>query len=224
VFWAGCSSQNAEESLAIVDFLTAFEFESGDQGWEGGISDFPADFPDRANLYAVSNDIIPNSLSTDSKGLNITADNPNGDLFYFFKRKISGLEPASRYRLDFEFLVYTQLQGISEGEIFLKIGAVNFEPELEFQAFGSETDYLMLNVDKGDNNDESGADVVNIGSVKEFSGDTPEVISGNSFDFPIEAVSDNNGELWLIVGVDSGVKSTLTFGMSALTVYYRKQI
>jgi len=36
-------------------------------------------------------------------------------------------------------------------------------------------------------------------------------------------VADANGEVWLIIGVDSGIKSNLTFGMMALTVYYRKQ-
>jgi hypothetical protein len=224
VIWTGCSQKNEDVSADIVDYLTAFDFESGDQGWIGGISDFPADQTNRDAMFAVSNDIVPNSLSVETKGLNVTADNVNGDMFYYFKRKISGLDPSSRYRLDFEFLVYTQIQGTSDGELFLKLGATGYEPELEFSGFGTDKNYLTLNIDKGETNDESGADLVNIGSIKEFSGDTPEVISGNSFDFPIEVYSDQKGEMWVIIGVDSEVKSTLTFGMTALTIYYRKQI
>lgn len=222
LFLSGCSSQMDNNDSQIVDLLTAFDFENGRQEWEGGISDYPINYQDSAE-FKVSNDIVANSLSTEGKGLTISAENPNGELFYYFFRKVSDLIPNQNYRLDFEFLVYTQLSGTEEGELFLKIGATNFAPELVTQSIGNAEDYVVLNIDKGDTNSDSGMDLVNIGSVKEFVGNTPELISGNSFDTLIEVVSDNNGEVWLIVGVDSGIKSNLTFGMAALTVYYRKQ-
>ena len=222
LFFSGCMSQMDDNEPQVVDLLTAFDFENGSQGWEGGISDYPLNYPDSAQ-YKVGNDILANSLSSDSKGLTISADNPSGELFYYFKRKVSDLEPNQNYRLDFEFLVYAQVAGSGDGELFLKIGATNFVPELITQTSGKAGDCIALNIDKGASNSDSGLDVVNIGSVKEFTGNTPEVISGNSFDFPIEVVADANGEVWLIIGVDSGIKSDLTFGMMALTVYYRKQ-
>ena len=83
--------------------------------------------------------------------------------------------------------------------------------------------YLVLNIDKGDTNSESGKDIVNVGSIKQFTSDTPGAISGNTFDIDFEVESDENGEIWLVIGVDSGLKSQLTFGLAALTVYYQKQ-
>ena len=222
---SGCLSEMEDGNIESNDLLSTFDFEDGDQGWEGGISDFPIDEKDSTE-YSFSNIQVPVSLSLDNKGLNISADNPHGDLFYYFKRKVSGLGPNVTYKIDFEFLVYTQLSlsdTSSSEEIYLKVGAVNYEPNLDLLLWENSEDYLVLNLDKGETNSESGEDIVNVGSVKEFTSDTPDVISGNTFDFNIEVESNKNGEVWLVIGVDSGFKSQLTFGLAALTVYYRKQ-
>lgn len=220
---AGCSSEM--ESTDIVDLLTVFDFENGDQDWEGGISDYPIDYV-KSSDYIFSTIKIPTSLPIEGNGLSIKADNPHGDLFYFFKRKIQGLEPNKKYRLDFEFLIYTQLltqpDKYSSAELYLKMGGVNYEPKLEQLTWQNSLDYMTLNVDKGASNSASGEDLVNVGSIKEFTSDTPEVISGNTFDFLIEVESDKNGAIWLVMGIDSGVKSQLIFGMAALTVFFRK--
>ena len=137
------------------------------------------------------------------------------------------MEPNKKYKIDFEFLIYTQLltqiDKLSSDELYLKIGAVNYEPSLEQFTWRNSLDYMALNVDKGATNSDSGEDIINIGSVSELTSDTPEAISGNTFDQLIEVETDKDGTVWLIVGVDSGIKSQLTFGMAALTVFYRKQ-
>jgi len=223
LFLVGCKSEM--ESIDIVDFLTVFDFENGNQNWEGGISDYPIDYIENSD-YLFSSINIPTSLPIEGKGLSISADNPHGDLFYFFKRKIQDLEPNKRYKLDFEFLIYTQLMTqtdkSSSKELYLKMGGVNYEPMLEQLTRRNSLGYMSLNIDKGVTNSSSGEDLVNIGSVKEFTSEIPEVISGNTFDFLIEVESNKNGVIWLVIGVDSGVKSQLTFGMAALTVYFRE--
>ena len=100
----GCMEQNAVES---VDLISAFDFDSGAQDWEGGISDYPINYEDSTD-YQLSNIQVPGELLMQGKGLNISAENPHGDLFYYFKRHIAGLAPNTNYKLDFEFLVYTQ--------------------------------------------------------------------------------------------------------------------
>ena len=222
---SGCFSEMDDANVASDDLLSTFDFEDGEQGWEGGISDFPIDEKDSSD-YSFSNIQVPVSLSLENKGLNISADNPHGDLFYYFKRKVSDLGSNITYKIDFEFLVYTQLsqsETTSSEEIYLKVGAVNYEPNLQQLLWKNSENYFVLNIDKGETNSESGKDIVNVGSVKEFTSDTPDVISGNTFDFNIEVESNKNGEVWLVIGVDSGFKSQLTFGLAALTVYYRKQ-
>jgi len=227
LFFGGCAS----DIDSNVDLLTAFDFESGNQQWGGGVSDFPVDYKDSIDVQ-LSRGQVANSFAMDgiiglSTGLNIGGENPHGDLFYFFNRKVSGLRPGKMYRLDFEFLVYAQLinppEILSSEELYLKIGAVNYEPELEEVIWRNSIDYLALNVDKGEINSDGGHDMINIGSIKDFTSDVPEIISGNTFDESIEIEADKNGDIWILIGVDSGIRSYLTFGMEALTVYYREK-
>ena len=218
----GCSPEMESQ----VDLVSAFDFESGAQQWEGGVSDYPTALEESISFELVT-DQVANSLSlSEGMGLNISGDNPHGDLFYYFKRKVSGLEPIKLYKLDFEFLIYAQIaddvvKGASD-DLFLKIGAVNYQPELEEVIWRNSEKYIALNLDKGETNNDEGRDMQNVGSIYQFTSQVPEVISGNTFDNNFEVSSNKDGEIWILVGVDSGIKGNLTFGMEALTVYYRK--
>jgi hypothetical protein len=222
----GCSSNMDSE----VDLLTSFDFESGSQQWEGGYSDFPVDYADSIN-FKMNTDYVENAFAMAdaieglSSGINVQADNPHGDLFYYFTRKIFGLSANTVYQLDFEFLVYAQLvdkpEKLSSNELYLKLGAVNYEPQLEEVVWRNNLQYKTLNVKKGELNSDGGADMLNVGSIKDFTSEVPEIISGNTFDTNFEVKSNADGEIWILVGADSGIRSQLTFGMEALTVYYR---
>ncbi len=221
--FAGCSSDMDMASADFAELITTFDFETSDQIWEGGISDFPVDYKDSIQ-YVVTDQQISNSASLyEGNGLSISADNPHGDLFYYFKKKIIGFKSNTNYKLNFEFLVYSHLSGeegvAADEDIYLKVGAVNFDPTLEKQT-RHLTEFYTLNVDKGASNAGSGSDLVNLGSIKEFMGNQPESISGNTYDIPIEVKSDSDGAIWLMIGVDSGVKCNLTFSLAAITVYY----
>lgn len=221
----GCAMDMDSQST-VVDLITTFDFEQDHQAWEGGISDYPADYEGSSD-FTFNSVITPSNLVLEGKGLSISADNPHGELFYYFKREIAGLVPGKKYKVDFEFLVYTQLltqsDNLTDEELYLKIGAVNYMPELKQFVWQSSIDYIVLNIDKGTTNSDSGTDLANIGSVKEFTSDIPEDIFGNTSDFQIEVEANADGAIWIVIGVDSGVKSELTFGLAALTVYYRER-
>ncbi|MCG8311428.1 MAG: hypothetical protein MI975_28830 [Cytophagales bacterium] len=222
LFLFGCSADMDSQ----VDLLMAFDFESGNQQWNGGVSDYPVHFEDSLAVQ-LSTDKVANSLPLDeSAGLNISGENPYGDLFYFFSRKVI-VEPGKKYRLDFEFLIYAQLadgavKSLSE-ELYLKLGAVNYKPELEKVVWRNSEDYKTLNIDKGERNGDEGQDMLNIGSIKEYANLVPEAISGNTFDRAFEIESNKDGEIWILIGVDSGIRSNITFGLEALTVYYTEK-
>ena len=219
----GCSGDSEDQ----VDLLTTFDFESGDQLWTGGISDFPVAYEDDLYFLMSTEKVRNSSFLDESSGLNVSGENPHGDLFYYFSRKVGGLIPNSKYKLDYEFLVYAQLlekpDKLSSEELYLKVGAVNYEPELEKVLWRNSLEYKALNIDKGEFNSDGGEDMINIGSIREFTSEIPEVVSGNTFDQNFEVVSNNAGEIWIMIGVDSGIKSKLTFGIEALTVYFRQR-
>lgn len=220
-FYSGCSSK-----LENADLVSVFDFEAASQDWIGGISDYPVASLDTYNYVESGAQLMYNSVLR-SNGLSIGAENPHGELFYFFQRKIDGLKPNAFYKIDFEFLIMSQLNsGVAKNaseDIFLKIGAVNYEPELTKIQWKNDEEYMILNVEKGLENKDSGNELTNVGSIMRFTSDDPETISGNTFDVPIFVRTDQSGSIWLIIGVDSGIKNYLTFSMVALTVYYTEK-
>jgi len=223
LFFGSCSDDMQYDSLDYAELISTFDFESADQLWEGGISDYPLDFKDSLHYYVANEQLTSANAVYDGNSLSISADNPHGDLFYYFKKKISGFKPKTTYKLDFEFLLFSELgdnQSIpKDQDLFLKMGGVNFDPSLRTEQ-RHFSEYVTLNVDKGGSNEGSGKDIVNLGSMKNFLKDQPGSVSGNTFDVPMEVKSDADGAIWLLIGVDSGVKSPLTFSLAAVTVYY----
>ena len=219
----GCFGNTEDQ----VDLLTTFDFESGDQLWTGGISDYPVAYEEDLYFLMSSEKVNNSSFLDESTGLNISGENPHGDLFYYFTRKVGGLVPNSVYQVDYEFLVYAQLleepDRLSSEELYLKLGAVDHQPELETVLWRNSLEYKALNIDKGEFNSEGGEDMINLGSIREFTSEVPEVVSGNTFDKNFVVESNSNGEIWIIIGVDSGIKSHLTFGLEALTIYFRQR-
>ncbi len=226
IMLGSCNSAPDENALMGVDLISSFDFESGHQDWVGGVSDFAAtNIADNANYaYSFYNAKGPENLPWQGYGLTITAENPHGDLFYFFKKQVTGLKPNKNYSVDFEFIVYTQLDsGKSVGsteDIFLKVGVVNSEPLTQMIPSGGSADFYSLNFDKGESNEDSGEDLKNLGSIKKYTKSTVEAISGNTYKSHMTVMADSQGSVWLIIGVDSSIRSQLTFGLMAMTVYY----
>lgn len=219
----GCSDAMEKDAAEYADLISTFDFQSSDQRWDGGISDYPLDYEDSSEFVIRSQQLNYANSVYDGNGMSISANNPHGDLFYYFKRKITGFRPNTAYSVDFDFLVFSQIHNekvdLSQ-DIFLKVGAVNFEPKIVEIKLGTGQAYLSLNVDKGSLNSDSGSDMVNMGSIKGFTSMEAEAISGNTFDKDLWVQSDASGAIWLLIGVDSGVKSELTFSLAAITAYY----
>ena len=216
-----------DEELGIkADYISIFDFESGSQGWKGGIADYPVKSRDSIK-YVVDNLYLPSNMLVEGNGLKITAENHHRDLFYYFVHNVTDLKPKTRYEIDFEFLLYVEVNNdikkkAGEG-MYLKIGGVDHEPMLVTKTMDNKQEYMVLNIDKGDTNIDDGKDLVMVGDVTSFAGPSPEVISGNTFDKAILVKTDANGALWLVVGVDSGIDAELTFGLAAITVYYKER-
>ena len=228
LFLMGCADDASDE----IDLLESFDFAIDNQQWNGGISDYPERYEDSLDFY-LSRDFEENKYGMDhgnsglNSGLNISSYNPHGDLFYYFIRKVIDLKPETIYYLDFEFLVYAlvtdEIDDLSSFDLFLKMGAVNFQPQLEQVPWPDQVIYKILNIDKGHANQDEGKDLINVGSIKEFTDKEPNIITGNTFDRNYQVKTNSDGHLWILIGVDSGIRNHLTFGMEALNLYYREK-
>lgn len=199
-----------------------YTFEDGPEGWSGNFADYPIDQEASYDLH-FGYSTLPSPLDESQGALMITGNNHSDDLFMFIKRKITGLSPGRRYTLAFtvEFAsnVPDGMVGIggSPGEsVYIKAGASQLEPIKIESADG----YYRMNIDKG-NQAQGGEDMITIG---DFSNDTDLdeytlVTRTTDIGFPVQA--DNNGELWIIVGTDSGFEGVTTIFYDRIEVELR---
>lgn len=215
----GCMKEDPDPGLE--ERVLSDSFESGMQGWEGGFADLPVDGLDTYELD-VSLDNLPQETGTRDQALRIQGQNRSDDLFMFLKKEISGLEAGARYRVVFELSLASRypensvgIGGSPGGSVFLKAGAVTREPKPVLVEEAGST-YYRMNIDKG-NQSQEGADMQGLGTIgiagEEF---VYKIIRRDNLNRPLEVRAGPNGQLWLIIGTDSGFEG--------LTVLYYKEI
>lgn len=203
----GTSTQNSTE----LEF--SFTFEENFEGWISGFSDYPVDEEDFFNL-AAEHKTLPAPLNADSGSINIRGDNRSDDLFMFIKRKITGLNANETYRISIviEFANNAPEESFGAGgspgsSVFVKAGASQIEPLPEIMdEAGFENGFYRMNIDKG-NQSTGGSNMVVIGNAGH---------DGEEFEYRLierslnnfEARTNSSGELWLIIGTDSGFEGT----------------
>jgi hypothetical protein len=217
---AGCASDDEEGGFQILTYN--YDFNNSHFDWQGGFADYPTSGDTTSYELQYRYTHTPSSARN---SLMISGNNHSDDLFMYIKKKIEGLSPDTEYTMTLEVEFASEARegtvgiGGAPGEsVYLKVGAVPIEPKTLQLA-----DQFVMNIDKG-HQSESGDDMIKIGDIA-VPADTDGFVlttrsnspyDGNSsFHQPIMVRSNNEGELWLIVGTDSGYEGTTT-------IYYTK--
>jgi len=215
----GCNLNNTgSQDLALESIVS--DFSHSQDGWEADFSDYPATAEDSLKLnlqFSYTN--LPANLGS-GKSIMLSGTNYNDDLFMFIKKKVNGLRPNTEYTLTFEveFASNASSGGTSSNEgspgesVFLKAGAVSVEPSKIVR----ESDYV-LNIDKGQLL-YGGQNMIVLGNIaagQNASNYTLLTRTNANNLVPFTAITNSAGELWLIVGTDSGFSGTTT-------IYYTK--
>jgi hypothetical protein len=197
----------------------AFCHDSG--GWVASFPDLPADELE-GELFALSfrRAAVPDQPEL-IRGLRLSGANRSDDLFTFLKRQFAGLVPGARYAVGLHATLYTEagrgcvgIGGAPGEDVTVKAGAVPFEPLAV-----SENGVLRMNLDKGEQAS-GGADAVVLG---DLAADRARCEGGvfvpKRFATAGEAIlgeADDDGNLWVILGTDSGFEGTTTYFVTAL--------
>jgi len=193
------------------------EFASDLEGWVAGFADYPVGEEGFFELQAEYS-ALPAPLDQGQGSFKVTGNNHSDDLFMYITKKLTGLAPETFYDVTFniEFATDAPTDVIGVGgapgtSVYVKTGAVSTEPVREVDAI----DHYRMALDKG-NQSSSGADMITIG---DFSNGTSEDFSYRlktlSNTVPFEALSNEAGEVWVIIGVDSGFEARTT-------IYYNR--
>ncbi len=215
-----CSCSLSDDDKGISVFSVSFDFSQSEEGWKADFADLPSNAEDSSFYelkYGYTN--LPANLGT-QKAIMLSGNNHSDDLFMFIKRKVTGLNPNTSYTLVFDVELASNAPkgsvgaGGSPGEsVYLKAGASEIEPVKNVQG-----DQYVLNIDKG-NQSEAGSNATVLGdiatplTVAEYTLITRNNASPSAE--PLIAQSNSNGDIWLMIGTDSGFEGTTT-------VYYTK--
>jgi hypothetical protein len=193
-----------------------FDFRHGAQGWEAGFAEYAPEMEGmqlEAGIRPLSSE-----LKIEGTGYYLQGMNRADDLFMFLKRRLGtddGVVPGQEYRIKFTIVFASNVPSGAAGiggppgeAVFLKAGASTVEPEVYLD---SATNYYLMNVDKGSGNSDSGGvasvigDIANGLSADEIDMENPPYVSlkrQHEHEYTVTASPD--GELWLLVGTDSG--------------------
>ena len=221
IIFSSCSL--SEDSPGISVFSASFDFNDSQEGWVADFTDLPPGAAD-SSFYELkfSYTDLPAHLGA-RKSMMLSGTNHSNDLFMFMKRKISGLAPNTLYNLVFEVELASNASEGSVGtedspgkSVFLKAGASDVEPVKTIQS-----NQYVLNIDKG-NQSTSGRDAVTLGdiAVPASYSDYALISRSNASGQPFIAKSNNDGEMWLIIGTESGYMGTTTVYYTAVNVLF----
>lgn len=211
VLMIAVGSCSKEQVVKVYSFT--YSFRDSLSGWEGGFADHPADTA-TYNLHA-DLDILPYNINTDStkKSIRLSGTNRSDDLFMFIKRKLTGLRKNTTYQVLLNVKLASNAPtnatgaGGAPGEsVYVKVGASTIEP----QSLLVDGFYAM-NIDKGYQS-EGGENMKVVGHVGVNDKTTSYTIISrfNTTSNPVIATTNEAGELWLIIGTDSGYEGTTT--------------
>jgi hypothetical protein len=199
-----------------------FDFRQGAQGWEAGFAEYSPEMEGMMLEWEIRP--LPSELGINGTGYYLQGINHSDDLFMFLKRRLGtddGVVPGQEYRVIFTIVFASNAPsgavgiGGSPGEsVYLKAGASMVEPEVYLD---SDTDYYLMNVDKGAGNSGSGTAASVVGNIANglSAEENPLYVSlerQHEHEYTVNASQD--GELWLLVGTDSGFE-----GLTA--IYYQ---
>jgi hypothetical protein len=189
-----------------------FDFRDGVQGWEAGFAEYSPEM--EGMMLDAGIRPLPSELGINGTGYYLQGMNHSDDLFMFLKRRLGpddGVVPEQEYRVIFTIVFASNAPSSAVGicgspgeSVYLKAGASMVEPEMYLD---STDNYYHMNVDKGEGNEPSGEAASKVGDIANgFSAEEGSryvsLQRQHEHQYTVNASPD--GELWLLVGTDSG--------------------
>lgn len=196
---AGCSETTAPPDGRQLDF----DFRTDPSGWEADFTDFPEGRDGDVNFEA---GVRPLPDPLEGQSLFHRGDNFSDDLFMYFKRRVDGLEPGTRYRAGFEIgFASDEGQDCDVGtgpNVVVKAGAAATEPVRVVDDRGN----VRLSVDKGSQRN-PGENALVLGDIRNgqpgCGDDLPFAEETVTVEETITVPADDDGGLWLFFGTES---------------------
>lgn len=202
------SCKKSANNLPSTGITMIDNFDAGTDNWVGDFADYPND-PISLPLYQLQflYSSLPLPLNTGDGAILQAGINRSDDLFMFIKKKVTGLTPDKNYtvdlKVDFATNAASNMVGVggAPGEgVKIKAGAVSVEPT---RVLNTTENWYRMNIDKG-NQSIGGIDMKIIGDFTNGTDQNVYKIKQLTTTSPLNVKANQQGEIWLVIGTDSG--------------------
>lgn len=195
------------------------QFNVSAEGWSADFADYPVGEETFYELSTKKDAKLPAPLDTLKKGFRVSGNNHSDDLFMFITKKMIVPKANQTYKGTFEVEFASNAPDGSVGvggspaeSVYVGIGLTSVEPK---KVANTTTKHYDMNIKKMQQAT-SGQDMKVIGNVANGTTESKYKIIKRTGEFT--GKSDANGNLWVIVGTDSGFEATTTLYYTGVKV------
>lgn len=218
-FMSGCTPK-AESPAGTSAF---FNFEQSDSGFVPIFADYP-DQKDVDSFYEFQHSYGEVPIPKAGKGIFISGNNRSDDLFMGYIKKLEGFTAGETYHFSVSFKLATNVEGGLVGaggapgeSVTVKCGIVSIEPKA-----ANESGYFRMNIDTGAQSN-GGKDMTVVGDMAKTENNHPGEYEFNEFSTEFDTTTNEDGEVYLIIGTDSGFESTTAYYLDDISVTWLKK-
>jgi hypothetical protein len=209
LFFSGCNDNDEDQPEVLVSNTV---FEEDAEGWEAQYAEYESGQEDSLEFSYTHDTFMVSQAIGEVSAMVQTGRASNSDLFMFIKKKITGFEPNASYSVIYYIEMFAQLEETFSGDLtstnngsFLKVSVYQDEPDTvlveDMQNPGKMV--VRTSFDKGDDR-VTGPNMALMGKLTYTDvGQAPILLIGTSEADEILGTSDDQGNMWMMIGVDT---------------------
>lgn len=208
-----------KEETATPQLSFNDQFNISTTGWSADFADYPVGEETFYELSTKTDANLPAPLDTLKKGFRVSGNNHSSDLFMFITKKVIVPKANQLYKGTFEVEFASSAPDSSVGvggspaeSVYLGIGLTSVEPK---KVENTTTKSYEMNIKKMQQATD-GQDMKVIGNVANGTAENKYKLVKRTGEFT--GKSDANGNLWVIVGTDSGFEAKTTLYYTGVKV------
>lgn len=213
----GCTPAAAETSSGLQ-----FDFAQNDNGFTPIFADYPYE-EGVEEFYEFQHSYGEVPIPGAGNGIFISGNNHSDDLFMGYVKMLDGFAPARTYHFTMSFKLATDVEsdlvgvGGAPGEsVAVKCGITPTEPMAMVVENGALR-YYRMNIDTGKQGN-SGKDMVVVGDMAKTENKRPGEYEFKEFQAEFDVAANIRGEVFLIIGTDSGFEATTSYYLDDISV------
>lgn len=217
----GCTSAAVKTGSGVQ-----FDFTQNDNGFTPIFADYPCE-EGVEEFYEFRHSYGEVPIPGAGNGIFISGNNRSDDLFMGYVKMLDGFAPARTYHFNVSFKLATNVEsnlvgvGGAPGEsVAVKCGITPTEPMAMVVEDGA-LQYYRMNIDTGSQGS-SGKEMVVVGDMAKAENKRPGEYEFKEFRAELDAAANIRGEVFLIIGTDSGFEAATSYYLDDISVSWEE--